>query len=382
MATLAKPTLVVAGLSARLMAEAAARDGYRVIALDAFGDTDTRRAAALWQPVGQRGALRLDARRLLDALAEIGAQAPDGGVIGWVAGSDLECEPELLERGAALLPLIGTAPGAVRRVRDPVSFFGGLATLGLPHPETRLSAPADPTGWLCKHARSAGGWHIRPAAQPAEPARQPYYQREQAGTPMSALFIGNGREARLIGCHELIVRGLGQRPHVYRGAIGPLPLPAAKQARVEAMLGKLTRAFALHGLASLDLIDDGEQLWLLEVNPRPSASMALHEGALMRSHVEACTEERLPAPAAVPDGPIAGTEIVFARSAFELDEVQAAALAARADCHDLPGAGTRFEAGDPVCSVSARGTGVGELRAALAGKRQALREAWARGSAS
>lgn len=384
MATLAKPTLVVAALSARLLAEAAARDGYRVIALDAFGDADTRRAAALWQPIGQRGALRLDARRVLDALGEIGARAAQAGVIGWVAGSDFECEPELLERGAALLPLIGTAPAAVRRVREPVSFFAALGALGLPHPQTRLAAPPDSQGWLCKHARSAGGWHIRPAGaeQAAEPARQPYYQREQAGTPMSALFIGNGREARLVGCHALIVRALGGRPHVYRGAIGPLRLAAEPQIALEAMLNKLTRAFALRGLASLDFIDDGGQLWLLEVNPRPSASMGLHEGALMRGHVEACLDERLPAPPpADADGLLRGSEIVFARSAVRLGEAEAAALAARTDCHDLPPAGSRFEPGDPVCSVSAHGASVAEVRAALAAKRQALHGGWAQGAA-
>lgn len=409
-AATAPPTLVVAGLSARLMAEAAARDGYSVIALDTFGDTDTQRCALRCAPIGRPDDPGLDAQRLLSALSEAAAQP---GVIGWVAGSDLECRPELLEHAAALLSLIGTPPAAVRRVRDPAVFFPALDALGLPHPETQLQAPRDPRGWLCKHARSAGGWHIRRAddAHALEPERQPYFQREQAGTPMSALFIGNGSRARLIGCHELIVRALGARPFVYRGAIGPVALPPDRQALLDDMLQTLTSTFALRGLASLDFIDDGQRFWLLEINPRPSASMGLHGGGLMRGHVEACLEGRLPAvnvagrddaghrheqeprseDAGAGDAGAAstddrrqpalrGSEIVFARTALRLSAAQAAALAARTDCHDLPAAGTRFEAGDPVCSVSAFGASAAGLRAELSRKCRTLRAALAVGN--
>ena len=68
---------------------------------------------------------------------------------------------------------------------------------------------------------------------------------------------------------------------------------------------------------------------------------------------------------------------MFARAPLVLDAAGAAALAARADCHDLPAAGSRFEAGDPVCSVEAEGADVEAVLAALAAKRQALRAAWA-----
>ena len=41
----ASDTLVVAGISARIMAESARQGGWRVVALDLFGDLDTRRAS-------------------------------------------------------------------------------------------------------------------------------------------------------------------------------------------------------------------------------------------------------------------------------------------------------------------------------------------------
>lgn len=48
-------TIAVAAISARAMAEAAASDGFKVVALDLFGDVDTRRAASRWMPIGASG---------------------------------------------------------------------------------------------------------------------------------------------------------------------------------------------------------------------------------------------------------------------------------------------------------------------------------------
>ena len=79
-------TLVVAGRSARLMVEAAAGDGFRVIALDTYGDQDTRRAAARWLPIGEPGQ-PIDAQRTLEALTSL---RDEPQLVGWVAGSDFE----------------------------------------------------------------------------------------------------------------------------------------------------------------------------------------------------------------------------------------------------------------------------------------------------
>jgi hypothetical protein len=51
---------------------------------------------------------------------------------------------------------------------------------------------------------------------------QSYFQRQVAGTPMSALFVGDGRRAQVFGFNELIVRPM-DGTLVYCGAIGPVP---------------------------------------------------------------------------------------------------------------------------------------------------------------
>ncbi len=368
------PLLAIAALSARMLAEAARHDGFDVIALDVFGDADTRRACSQWQPIGSPAALRIDAAMLLSALSRL---AQRGDVIGWIAGSGFDGQADLLARGAAVLPLIGTPADAVRRVRDPQTFFDALDRQGIAHPPVRMTAPVDATGWLVKDAWGCGGWHIRPAfcAEPA-PAHH-YFQREVAGTPMSVTFLANGSDACVLGFNQLSVRRFGARPFVFCGAIGPVALPAGVAQRIGASVRGLTAAFALRGLASLDFMLDGAAFSVLEVNPRPPASLALYGGrGVVMAHLRACLDGELPLESSVRSGAsVQGAEIVFAPRAFALDAAAVqrladlaaiAAIAAVAGCHDLPFAATHFNAADPVCSVSAQGDSAAQVQGLLA----------------
>ena len=160
--------LVVAGISVRALAESARQGGWEVVALDLFGDTDTRRASAHWASIGEPSALRIDPARLRHELQQA-ARLP--GVDGWVPASGFEGAPELLAAGGAALPCLAIAPSGMRRVRDPENFFGALDRHRLPHPRISFDVPADPIGWLAKRAGGCGGMHIRDAGQVrAEPA--------------------------------------------------------------------------------------------------------------------------------------------------------------------------------------------------------------------
>jgi len=385
-------------VSARMLAEAARADGFDVVALDLFGDADTRRACAEWFAIGRPGTLQIDAEVFLSALA---ALARRGDVAGWIAGSGFEGRPEPLERGAALLPLIGTAASAVRRVRDPQTFFGFLDAEGIPHPVVRMTTPGDNAGWLVKDTHGCGGWHIRrlaPVGSEPPPAHDDaghdieahrYFQREMQGTPMSATFIANGHDACVLGFNQLIVRRFGVRPFVFCGAVGPVALPSGMANRITASVRALAAEFSLRGLGSLDFMLDGDAFGVLEVNPRPPASLALYvrmpadarEAACkpVASHVRACLQGELPQRTArgsngFESETVRGTEIVFASRPLQLDDAGALRLATRAACHDLPFGATRFEAGDPICSVSASGADAEHVYALLARGRDAVHQ--------
>lgn len=360
----AAPTVAVAGLSARWLAEAAAEAGWRVIALDLFGDLDTRRLAQAWHPIGRPGRFRIDAAMLREGLAA----ARDAGACGWIGGSGLEAEPDLLEAGGPRLPRWGMDAAAVARLRTPAVFFDTLARLGLAHPPLAWEAPAEPAGWLYKRASGCGGAEVRPAVGITRRHADGYFQRLVPGSSMSALCLADGRRACLVGLQRQASRALRPGlPHVFAGIAGPVPDDALAQ-QVEAALAQLTPAFGLRGLLSLDFIlAEGRLLWL-EINPRPSASMQLHRqawpGGLLAAHREALAG-RLPATPPQRDGYWHGVDTVFAERDGHLPLAAASRLAADPACCDLPAPGSRFAAGDPVCSLRARAPSAEALSAAL-----------------
>ncbi|MBS0445368.1 MAG: ATP-grasp domain-containing protein [Proteobacteria bacterium] len=365
--------LAVAAISARLLAEAAARDGYAVAALDVFGDVDTCRAASRWFAIGTPQGLRIDPDRVLETLTLL---ARRGDAIGWIAGGGLEAWPGMLAAGARLLPLFGTAPEAVRRVRDPACFFDALARLDVEAPAVRATLPEPGrTGWLVKDAHGQGGWHVRRAASdgPAVLPEHHYAQQEVPGLAMSATYLANGSDAIVLGFNEMIVRATGARPFVHAGTIGPVDLPASAARRIVRAVRVLAREFELRGLGSVDFMLDGERTWVLEVNPRPSASIAHHaRRPLVTAHLEACRDGVLPDWPLVPAPAVEGSEIVVAPHDCTLGDAVARQLADDPRVHDVSCAGTRFAAGDPVCSIEARGASAADVRTGLDAARKTI----------
>jgi len=175
---------------------------------------------------------------------------------------------------------------------------------------------------------------------------------------------------------------------------------------LEGLLDALAAEFGLRGVNGLDFLLDGERLSVLEVNPRPPASIALYRdvlpGGMLRAHVAASREGelpdvqeagsggRIPADAATVmttggggaiDGCEAsanlralhrGFELVFADRHCIVGEIAANTLARLGWCHDLPAAGTRFGPGDPVCTVSAADPSLAGVQARLARRRRLI----------
>ena len=371
-----RPHVLVVGTSARLLAQAARVAGYAPIVVDAFGDLDTRRIAVEWLPLSRPGKLTPDRTCLLSALDHAGRRP---GIVGWIAGSGFEGSTDLLAEGARHLPLIGNSPDTITRVRTPGCFFSSLAALGIAAPETSLQAPAETTGWLFKDAHASGGWHIRPASRvPACPGPGTYYQRQERGMSLSALFVADGADARVVGIARQIVAPLGSRPYVYRGCIGPITLDATIAAQVARIANQLTRRFELRGLNGIDFLLGPAGILILELNPRPTASLALFDesvvGGLIAAHVMACTDRTLPAfalPSAAPRQ-VKGVEVVFARRRGDITPAFAQWLAEQSDCHDLPAAGSHHARYDPVCSISAQAHSVEEVLLRLSRRRDQI----------
>ena len=374
------PTLAIAALSARALSQAARTDGYSALALDVFGDVDTQAAAAAWWPLGDGQALRIQPAKLLAGLQH----AANLGACGWIAGSGFEADMDLLDAGAAVLPLIGNPAPVWRAVRDPAQFFGCLQAaslpyppwqagcpqaVSLPYPPWQATAPVDASGWLLKHPGSSGGSAVQHLAQWRSsglpwPATA-YAQRLLPGQPVSLSFIANGRRALVLGCNQQQVQALvgdgGSRPFGFAGVSGPVALPPAAAATLRRALAVLVAHFQLRGLGSLDALLDGQQVHLLELNPRPPASLQLYPGAaghgVVAAHIQACQHGRLPAaPRAGQRGRrsparVRGLRVVHTPAALQVTTTLSAQLASWPGVQDVPQPGTRLATGDPLCSL-------------------------------
>ncbi len=352
------PFLIVAS-SARLLARSAVRTGLPVVALDAFGDADTRACVDAWRGVGAAMG-ELDAARVLEAADEL---CPPGRCGGVVYGAGLEHCPDVLAQLARGRTLYGNDAGTVALLKSPRVFFDLLVDLDIAHPEVSLSAPREPRGWLAKRVGGCGGTHIRPAQPPPEESGF-YYQRRVDGRSMSALFLANGHEADLLGFNEQwSSTHAPQGSYWYGGAVSGAHLSPAVRRQVLHAVQALTVVLGLRGMNSLDFIAAGERMLVLEVNPRPSATCDLYERQLARTvfelHVRACRGER--AVYRRRWGRLHGHAILYARDPLRVAE----GIDWPAWCSDRPLAHTHIERGAPVCTVHACGRSVPALRRLL-----------------
>jgi uncharacterized protein len=344
------PSLLVAAVSARALTQSARRAGFTPLAADFFADTDTQEAACACRklPGGMdRGIRAQPLLRALDALAE---RAPSP-ILGFVYGAGFEDRPELLQLIAERWPLLGNDADTVKRIKSPKTFFAALDRLGIPHPETASQRPRNGAGWLAKKIGGAGGSHIVPSRL-AMPGPDVYFQQRIEGRAVSALFIGNGRSARVLGFSEQWTSPSPRSRFRYGGAVRPASLPQGMARQMTSAVIGAARAFKIRGLASADfLANEGEAL-LLEINPRPGATLDIFDcGAtpLLRLHVNAVKDATLP-PRNLKFEDAMASAIVYAVSGgaappgFVWPDWSA----------DRPKSSERIDKNRPICTVSAR----------------------------
>jgi predicted ATP-grasp superfamily ATP-dependent carboligase len=123
-----------------------------------------------------------------------------------------------------------------------------------------------------------------------------------------------------------------------------------------AMARDITREFGLIGLNGIDFIARKGIPYVVEVNPRYSASMELlerlHGISMFQIHLQAC-EGKLPGELGSRPG-IEGKAVVFARRGLLLGNTDAWLGDPR--FADVPFTGERIPTGRPVCTIFARGS--------------------------
>ena len=352
--------LIIAAVSARAFVQAAVRAGHEVVALDAFADEDTRRAARQTYRLGY-GRGGFDAAQFMQTLQELRGFDADG----LIYGSGFEATPALLEKAGQRVPLIGNSPAVLSRLKTPCRFFGMLAALGIAHPQVSYDRPQSLTGWLEKAAGGSGGTHVRRPTQtdPDVTPANTYYQREITGEVVSVLFAAAAGEVRIIGFNSQWTAPTADLPYRYGGAVSHAPLPPEVRRQLTDAAQRIAMEAGLCGLNSLDAIVSAGTVQILEVNPRLSATFELYcgtDGQLFDLHLQACGGDLSLVPQAVQYAK--AHRIVYAPQPLQVPQ----ALQWPAWAADLPASGSFVAEGDPLCSVTAE---AGDARMA---KMQAL----------
>jgi predicted ATP-grasp superfamily ATP-dependent carboligase len=415
--------VLIAAYSGRALAASARRGGYAPLVADFFGDDDTlaiSRAHVRLQSGLERG---FDAEELDAAFARLS----DGSApVGFVCGTGFEDRTDVIARMAARWPLIGNTPEVIARVKDPEAFAALCRQCDVAHPQTTLSCPDDSRDWLVKRVGGAGGTHIVPLRDDAAPKTVPplkgegppegrgwgqtksaqhsgsraptrplrghssprkgaeegsgevappdvddrYYQRRVAGRPVSALVLADGHNAMVLGFSIQWASPTPRHPYRFAGAAQPAPLAAATAGAMTAAVRRLVAELSLVGLNSFDFLLDGARFHLLEVNPRPGATVDIFEpaeGSLFALHVAAC---RGGLPTAPPRFTSARAgAILYADKAIKT----VPAIAWPDWTADRPAAGSYIHAHAPICTVTASASSAAMARRRVVARASRLR---------
>jgi uncharacterized protein len=343
-----RAAIIVVGYSARALASSAAHAAFAPLSIDVFGDDDTREKslASVKLEGGLSDGLKLD--KVVGAVEMlIRAHEP----IGLVYGAGFEHQPETIAAIALKIRVFGNKAETLKCAKDPLALARICAANGVRHPQVQFSRPKEPELWLVKRRGGAGGAHIATADDPSSTSLECYFQRRLAGRSVSALFLASEKKAEIIGLSVQWTAPTPAAPFRYGGAAGPDDIDPAQAREITCAIAAIASELDLVGLNSADFLVSPDAVWLLEINPRPGATLDVfesNESPLFARHVSAC-EGRLARTSA--GRTFKAAEIVYAPFDIMMRE--------RRNWPDWvvdrPSPGTRIAAGDPLCTALASG---------------------------
>lgn len=361
--------LLIVGASTRAAAYSAIRAGCSPVCYDYYADHDTQAVAEVHQIASPQD------------LVELICQHPPAEVM-YVGG--IENAPEVLTCLSEKHHLIGNPLETVQKIRPVSELKQGLrlARINIPESRTASDPPAADGTWCLKPVHSAGGFGVVIWDENAQDhptlGREHLFQQFVKGVPYSALFVasGNPGDVRFVGITQQILGDPNCNADAFQwcGNIGPCILDVGIEHRIRRVGNILKSMFGMKGIFGIDFVlDESGEPWLIEINPRYPGSTELLEHItgypLLVDHCAAFKFDGELAPAwnQALEVDFVAKAIFYSPRDFEVTSLLAnpASPEIFPTITDIPTIGTKFQAGDPVCSVFATGSSLVECRAAL-----------------
>lgn len=278
--------LTAVGFSTRALVQCARREGMSVRSLDCCGDRDTLELACAAQLIE------------LSDLSWIKSLEPSTRVI--LAGG-LEDSAEALDLLSQVDPTI--IPEQYRQMRDWRNWRRWSLGSGIKFPSTYLiedwpgaqaASAIEPTNdairanqrWLWKKQRSAGGLGVKfidseklsdPSLLRANDSSESGILQEfVSGKSIGVSFLSSHRGTVILG----MAASIPLQPHIwsdfiYRGSIAPVGIPLWVKPLLHEFANSVLSSTGWCGLWQADFLLSERELYLIEINPRWTASMEL-----------------------------------------------------------------------------------------------------------
>ncbi|WP_236696582.1 ATP-grasp domain-containing protein [Rhodopirellula islandica] len=313
-----RPAILLVGASVRWAAQSLRRGqpNSRLIGLDWFGDSDTRMVCDRFHAFQSDQEPSRNLSEQIDSVANLHAArvVHVGGLQvagaanpweGWNRLRSLVCKLAI-ESGVDEFPV--TIP-LTYQCSAGRGCLAGAAGEDAPLADWVDGASGRSIDWLWKQIGSTGGLGIRrvlPEDLSIATSGDGWLQQRVHGRSYGLVAIAESDQTRVLGLSRGLHHRSGDRPFVYSGSRGPIfegggADPGNVPWRsLQVLSERVAREFSLRGLFNLDFIrDSAGRWWLLELNPRPSASCEIIERwateagwlspdhSLMRMHLDA-----------------------------------------------------------------------------------------------
>lgn len=268
--------LVIAA-SCRSIARSITEAGYKCRGLDLFADWDTARLCEVDAVSDWKMAFR-----------EAAQYSPKMQIV-WGSGVDnavLDPQHALPEDRCCAI-----AGSSLVRCRDPFFVASCLHQAGFP---ALALTRQRPTGgrWIQKPFRSGGGEGVRLClsgdnscvrTNEGAPPLPVYYQKFKLGSVYGATFIADSKQCALMGVCRQFHRTHRDWHFLYSGSAGPVKLKEALISKIQRLGDVVAESCGLLGWFGIDFVVNQDHPWLIEINPRYTASMEILERVSGRS---------------------------------------------------------------------------------------------------
>lgn len=371
------PIVIAVGYSVRSLVEACSQAGLDCIAVDHFGDWDTREFAK-----GRWIQLELIDERFLapatmSAIKEVVTSCDAGNSFVFLQGGGMENLGEAVEQLRSIGTVLGPSESQRSRLRDWKFLQSAARAAGIQFPKTQAADDSNDfysnlgiERGLWKPLRGAGGLKIVRAENGSATHSHGYWQQYIAGRQLGISCAVDPRGCRVIGATRSLAASdwPGPSEFIYRGSLGPVPLTDDALGQVTRLCELLHQQLDYCGLLQFDFIQDADgRLWLLECNPRWTAGIEVLLGhcedrELARELIDGVFLAALysePNPAFGNSYRRFAKAVVYARQELHLNEHSVHQLQLQSKCDtggfawlaDIPYAAQSIELGHPIATV-------------------------------